>query len=83
MALDIKLLSQGLLSTIVDGGFYPMEAYNRVLKVAVYGTVKPRSMDTCIIRTPHYCAQFALSLGKESPYIFSKFNPLSVLINGV
>ena len=35
MALDIKLLSQGLLSTIVDGGFCPMEAYNRVLKAAV------------------------------------------------
>ena len=45
MALDITLLSQGLLSTIVDGGFYPMKAYNRVLKAAVYGTVKPRSMD--------------------------------------
>ena len=81
MALDIKLLSQGLLSTIVDGGFYPMEAYNRVLKAAVYGTVKPRSRDTRIIRTPHYCT--TLSLGKESPYIFSKFNPLSVLVNGV
>ena len=83
MALDITLLSQGLLSTIVDGGFYPMKAYNRVLKAAVYGTVKPRSMDTRMTRTPHYCAQFALSLGKESPYIFSKFNPLSVLINRV
>ena len=26
------------------------------------------------LRTPHYYGQFALSLGKESPYIFSKFN---------
>ena len=27
--------------------------------------------------TPHYYRQFGLSLGKESPYIFSKFNPLN------
>ena len=31
-------------------------------------------MDTCLIWTPHYYRQFALSLGKETPYIFSKFN---------
>ena len=32
------------------------------------------------LSTPAYCGQFALSLGerkKESPYIFSKFNPLN------
>ena len=35
-------------------------------------------MDTCFIRTTHYYGgQFALSLGKESPYNFSKFNPLN------
>ena len=28
------------------------------------------------IGTPHYYRQFALCLGKESPYTFSKFNPL-------
>ena len=33
--------------------------------------------DTRFIRTPHYYEQFALSLGKESPYIFSKFNALN------
>ena len=33
--------------------------------------------DTCLIWTPHYYGQFALSLGKESPYVFSKFNPLN------
>ena len=32
--------------------------------------------DTCLIQTPHYYRQFAVSLGKESPYILSKFNPL-------
>ena len=32
---------------------------------------------TLLIQTPHYYGQFALSLGKESPYIFSKFNPLN------
>ena len=30
-------------------------------------------------RTPHYYGQFALSLRKESPYIFSKLNPLNKL----
>ena len=29
-----------------------------------------------LIWTPYYYRQFVLSLGKESPYIFSKFNPL-------
>ena len=28
-----------------------------------------------LIRTLHFYGQFALSLGKESPYIVSKFNP--------
>ena len=39
-------------------------------------TVKPRLTDTCLIWTPHYYRQFALTLVQESPYIFSKFNPL-------
>ena len=39
-------------------------------------TVKLRFTDTRLIRTPHYYRQFALSLGKESPYIFTKFIPL-------
>ena len=33
-------------------------------------------MDTRLIRTPHYYRQFAVSLGKESPYILFKFNLL-------
>ena len=36
-----------------------------------------RQMDNHFIRTPHYYRQFALSLGKESPYIFSPFNLLN------
>ena len=31
-------------------------------------------MDTCFIWTTHYYRQFSLSLRKESPYNFSKFN---------
>ena len=30
-----------------------------------------------LMRTCHCYGQFALSLGKESPYMFSKFNPLN------
>ena len=37
-------------------------------------TVTPHLTDTHLMRTPHYYGQFALSLGKESPYIFSKFS---------
>ena len=40
-------------------------------------TVKPCFTDTRLIRTPRYYGQFALSLRKESPEIFSKFNPLN------
>ena len=36
-------------------------------------TVTPHLRDTHLIRTPHYYGQFALSVGKESPYIFSTF----------
>ena len=32
-------------------------------------TLKPR-----VIRKPRYYGQFSISLGKEYPYIFSKFN---------
>ena len=39
-------------------------------------TVKPRFTDTRL-QTHHYYGQFVLSLGKESPYIFSKFNPVN------
>ena len=31
----------------------------------------------CLIWTPHYYRQFALSPGKETPYIFSTFNLLN------
>ena len=34
-----------------------------------------------LIQTPYYYGQFALSLGKESPYIFSKFNPCIMCIS--
>ena len=41
-------------------------------------TVKSRFTDTHFVRTPHYYRQFALSLGKESPYVVSKVNPLNM-----
>ena len=45
----------------------------RILSYVVcFHTVKPR-----LIWTHRYYGQLALSLGKESPYIFSKFNPLN------
>ena len=43
----------------------------------VFNTVEPRFTDTRLIRIPRYYGQFALSLGKESPYILSKFHPLN------
>ena len=32
---------------------------------------------TPTLRSPHYYGQFALSLGEESPYIFSELNPFN------
>ena len=51
----------------------------RILYCGVlFQIVKPRFLpDTRSKRTLHYYRQFALSLGKESPYTFSKFNPLN------
>ena len=41
-------------------------------------TVKPRIIDTRLIRTPSYYGQFALSLGKESPYTRYKYGHLTI-----
>ena len=49
----------------------------RFCKFTQRDTVKTRFTDTRLIKTPHYFEQFALFLGKENPYIFSKFNPLN------
>ena len=40
------------------------------------GVIFKYSQLTVRTRTPHYYGQFSLYLRKESPYIFSKFNPL-------
>ena len=40
-------------------------------------TVKSCFMDTRLKWTPHYYRKIALSLGKESPYNFSKFHSLN------
>ena len=32
---------------------------------------------TPTLRAPHYCGHFALSLGEESPHIFSELNPFN------
>ena len=57
----------------------------------VYGLAMPIKSNPALL-TPHYYGQFDLSLGKQGPSIFSKFNPLntdtfhgplSVRINGV
>ena len=51
----------------------------RILSYRVlFHTVKTRlTPDTRLIQTPHYDGQFALCLGKESSFIFSKVNPLN------
>ena len=49
----------------------------RILSCGVFfHTAKTLFTDTCLIQTPHY-GQFVLSLGKECPYILSKFNWLN------
>ena len=39
--------------------------------------VKPCFTDAHLVQKAYYYGQFALSLGKESPYTFSKFNLLN------
>ena len=68
----------------------PMQGYDGVFVVRlvkkqdvyvpffhIRSKVKTRFADTRLLQTPHYYGQFALSLGKENPYIFFKFNPLN------
>ena len=46
-----------------------------------FSVVKPHFRDTCVIWTPHYYRQFALSLGQGKKvlwYIFSKFNQFNM-----
>ena len=42
-----------------------------------FGTIKALFTDSRLIWTSNRYWQFALSLGKERPYEFSKFNPLN------
>ena len=52
-------------------------AHSFISERQIQVTVKTRFTDTRLIRTPHYYGQFSLSMAKESPYIFSKFNLLN------
>ena len=63
----------GKMRLLFEGGVYFSESWTQNKNCFKYGiiTVKPP------LQTPHYHGQFALSLGKESPYILSKFNPLN------
>ena len=54
-----------------------MEVWNVVTGILEQRKVKPRFSDARLIQTPRYYGQFGLSQGKESPFIFSKFNPLN------
>ena len=53
------------MAGILNKVYYP--CYNGSVLVVI--KVKPRFTDTHLIRTPHYYGQFALSLGKESPFL--------------
>ena len=59
-------------------------SYLRAAFISLKAGRKTRTVLTMVLlrsnpalQTPHYHGQFALSLGKESPYILSKFNPLN------
>ena len=56
----------------VDPGNEVDRPFIRSSQITFYGILQPRS-----IRAPCYYRQFALSLGKESPFIFFKSNPRS------
>ena len=51
---------------------------DETVRLQIVYTVKPLFTDTRLIWTSHYYGQFAFSLRKESPNIFSELNPLNV-----
>ena len=51
---------------------------DETVRLQIVYTVKPLFTDTRLIWTSHYYGQFAFSLLKESPNIFSELNPLNV-----
>ena len=69
------LIKGGYVSLLFWFGFSGLTQICVVCQIDI--TVKPRFTDTRLIRTPHYYRHFTFSLGKESPYIFFKFNPLN------
>ena len=72
---SMKLRFKRLGSHIVPCGTFICGSLRHQQKIKSI-TFKPRFTDTRFVWTPHYYGQFAVSLGKESPYISSKFNPL-------
>ena len=48
------------------------------VRLQIVYSVKPHFTDTRLIWTSHYYGQFALSLRKENPYIFSELNSLNM-----
>ena len=62
----VKVMHSSLRSCYFEVSFKVLIQPNRV------------NTDTHLIWTLHYYAQFSFSLVKESPYIFSTFNPLNV-----
>ena len=63
--LSHQSLSVAKIAGILNKVYYP--CYNGSVLVVI--KVKPRFTDTRLIQTPHYYGQFALSLGKESPFL--------------
>ena len=56
--------------------FIPQQGYVQI--ISFYSQTPLNLTDTSLIWTPCYYGQFALSLWKALPYIFSQFNPLNL-----
>ena len=66
--------NRGKLSIALNCFFIQVTKYIMLYSSYLYPNLQT---PTYTIWTPHCNGQFALSLGKESPYIFSQFNPLN------
>ena len=74
-----SLLNMVLLESVIEPrrSLLKVESSMDVIVIPHVNTVKPPFTDTRLIWTLQYYGQFALSLGKEIPYTFYKFNPLN------
>ena len=74
--INCEFPSLCVVSELIYGCY--VEGYPTMLTLIFYVWANGDVKSNPALQTPHYYGQFSLSLGKECPYIFSKFNPFNI-----